>query len=439
VVDEGRTLCADNGNVDLISDLIEGYANRVEPLQTRRASEEERLGHRARPGELSPALTSAFQRLARDVLERSREAVSDEHVAAVVRSQESMRPTYLIGMEDFTLVTLTGLSVEREYSDLPLEWYRPPCERAIDYAVRTRAGEFGPCSSAVFAGLHALDFDTARQAGRMAGEARLDGVAAGLVGAMKDQSFVDFRIRDGEAVDLGAAVPRPYVRTLDIAAGLHIGYAEAAGRRPAFHALGVGSPILLPLLSLLGDEQTYLAVDSTAPIKDATARTISLYVDTPAPRKLKAYRIAEFWLADNDGWRCTCPYCRDFTERHPPDPAKARVWWRGEGERALSAADMLAPSPLAEFLPILSAPGDEATARRANAARISHNHWVMKRIESSVRKQGRDPDALRRFVAETMRVYGALDGSHPGWRAAAEAAWRIAEESSHELERMSGG
>jgi hypothetical protein len=223
------------------------------------------------------------------------------------------------------------------------------------------------------------------------------------------------------------------MRTLQIIAGLHIGYATATGQRPAFHGLGVGSPILLPLISLLGNSPTYLAVDSTAPIKDAMARTISLYVDTPAPRKLKAHRIAEFWLAENDGWRCTCPYCRKFTELHPPNLEKALTWWNDEGKRKLKAGDMHAPSPLAEFLPILSNPEDHTTQKMARMTRISHNHWILKRLEKQVRKHGHNLNSLRRFVANTMQVYLTLPGSSSSWQAAAEVAWKIADKTSIEL------
>jgi hypothetical protein len=437
VVKENRTLCADNGNVDLIKEFINKHGDKAEPLQELRKIEEEKLEGKVRPGQLSSSLTGSFQQFAQEIFEQAEKVITDEHVVSVLRTQEAMNPTYIVGMEDFTLVTLTALDIEREYSNLPLEWYKPASERAIEYAIRTKKGEFGPCQSLVFAGLHAIDYDTAKQAGRLAGEAKLDGIASGLVGALKDKSFVDFRIENNEVIDLGVNVPRPYIRTLEIVAGFHTGYANASGQRPPFHGLGLGSPILLPLVSLIGDAQTYLAIDSTAPIKVAIARTIALYVDTPVPRKLKAHRIAEFWLSENDGWRCTCPYCRKFTELHPPNLANALEWWQGEGKRKLSSDDMHAPSPLAEFLPILSTPIDEKTKQRARMTRISHNHWVLKRIETQLRKHGRNVNSLREFVANTVQVYLKMPGSSPSWQAAAEIAWGIADKTAQELAEMS--
>jgi len=433
IVNEDRILCADNGNVDLIGDFIAVHAGRARPLQQLRKAEEEMLGGKARPDQLTSLLANKFQQIANDIFSSAKDFVSHDHVVSVVKAQENMRPTYIVGMEDFTLVTLTALNIEREYSNLPLEWYAQASQRAVDFAVRTKNGDFGPSQSQIFGGLHATDFDTAHQAGRLAGEAELDGIASGLVGALKDKSFVDFRIENGEVIELGKNIPRPYMRTLQIVAGFHAGYASITGRRPAFHGLGVGSPILLPLISLLGDAQTCLVVDSTAPIKDAIASTIFLYVDTPAPRKLKAFRIAEFWLAENDGWRCRCPYCRKFTKLHPPHLSKALDWWRGEGKRKLKAQDMHSPSPLAEFFPILSTPKDPTTRKQARMTRIAHNHWVLKRIESALRKHGNNLVSLQEFVENAMEIYLSLAGSSPSWQAAANVAWQIAKQTSLEL------
>ena len=135
-----------------------------------------------------------------------------------------MAPDYLVAMEDFTITALAGLGLQPEYTALPLDWYRPLSERAVAFARATAAGAYGPCGGALpFAGLHGIDYDTARQAGRLAGEAGVAGIATGLAGALADRSFTDFRVQDGAPEPLAEAVPRPYLRALDVAAGLHAG------------------------------------------------------------------------------------------------------------------------------------------------------------------------------------------------------------------------
>ena len=98
VVQENRTLCADNGNVDLITEFIGLHADNVKPLQESRKTEEEKLEGKARPGQLSPSLTDGFQQFAQDIFLRAKEVISDEHVVSVLRTQESMTPTYIVGI-----------------------------------------------------------------------------------------------------------------------------------------------------------------------------------------------------------------------------------------------------------------------------------------------------------------------------------------------------
>jgi hypothetical protein len=434
ILREGRQLAADNGNVDLIRSLIQQMEAQAADLDAARKREEQSLRRYARPGDLSPELTNHFQKFAYDVFDRSGAVIDEAHVRATVRAQEALKPTYLIGMEDFTIVTLTGLNVEPEYSNLPLSWYARSTCRAIEYAVKTCKGHYGPCNSLVFAGLHAIDYDTALQAGTLAGDANVDGIATGLVGVLKDRNYVDFRIQDGQLIQLGENLPRPYLRLLDIAAGLHVGFANTTGKRPRFHALGAGSPILIPLLALLGDAKSFTAVDSTAPIKDAySSRTISLYVDEPAPRKLKAHRIAEYWLSEGVGWSCTCPYCRRFNTAYPPDILLARDWWQSEGKRRLRSGDMRDDSPLSNWFPLLSSPSDSHIRREAGLARIGHNHWVLRRLEQHARRHATDPQRLRDWVAQIMDAYLASPGSNAAWKASAKAAWQVADATSVQL------
>jgi hypothetical protein len=328
-------------------------------------------------------------------------------------------------MEDITVATMTGLGLEPEYTLLPESFYRSVFERAVELAVDTQRGRYEPVDAQVFACLHALDYDTARLAGKVAGEAGVAGIATGLFGVMKDRNYVDYRVADGELLPLPRAVPRPYPRVVEIAAGLHLGYAEAQGRRPPFHALGVGSPILLPLLALFGDAETYTSTDSTAPIVDGwIAPTISLYVDEPAPFKYKAHRIAEYWLAEGDGWRCECPYCRGFNRSHPPSVDEARRWWKSEGQPRLDSGSMQRTSPLSPLLPMLSNPPDPNVRRQAGMARVGHNHWVLKRIEQGLRDHSGTSRELRGWVERQVAAYVAASAS-PSWRGALEAAWKI--------------
>ena len=429
----GRVLVADNGNVDEIGALIERFTAAAAPLQARRKAAERAHGRRARPGDLPPALAADSRALAERVAAASAAVADEARARAVLPVQVGMAPDYLVAMEDFTITALAGLGLQPEYTGLSLDWYRPLSERAVAFARDTAAGAYGSCDGALpFAGLHGIDYDTARQAGRLAGEAGVPGIATGLAGALADRSFTDFRVQDGASEPLAEAVPRPYLRALDVAAGLHTGYAEATGRRPRFHALGAGSPILVPLLALLGDAGTYTALDSTAPILDAySSQTVALYVREPAPLKLKAHRIAEYWLGGGPAWACPCPYCRGHERRHPHDLAAARAWWAGAGRRSLTPSDLRAPCPLAEFLPLLGAAADPAARAAAGLARIGHNHWVLRRLEAEAQRHAL-AGSLRPWAEDVVESYLHGPGD-AGWKAATHAAWQVADATAKRL------
>jgi len=377
--------------------------------------------------------------LADEIVIAAQAALDETRIARVVGVQSRIKPTYLIGPEELTMAVMTGIGVAPEYVSLPLDWYRRSSDQAVALAVRTRRGEFAPEPADVFAGVHGVDFDTARQAGQLAALAGIEGLATGLVGALADRTHVDFRVENGVVEPAPGLLARPYVRVVDVAAGLHLGYTETAGRRPRFHALGAGSPILIPLLAVLGDLNTFTAADSTAPILDAySSATVALYVDRPAPLKLKAHRIAQSWLEDGRGWDCTCPFCRRFVAKHPFDRPTALAWWQSEGKRKVEESDLRAPSPLADTLPLLGAANDAATRREAGTARILHNHWILRRLESRAQQLSGEPERLRDWAAGTVEAYRE-HSSDPEWRTAAQVAWSVADRVSRRLEGADPG
>jgi hypothetical protein len=429
-------LVADNGNFDRMGALMKPLLAPAAKLAAARQAEEKRLGHAARPGQLSAGLQKKYAAWRAKVATVAAAARKSDDVKAVVKAQGAMAPTYLIGMEDFAIPLMVGLGIERAYASIPMSFFTQAAGRALDYAVKTAKGGYGPCNGSVFAGLHAMDFDTALEIGRLAGKAKVEGIATGFGMTLDDRDFCDFRIENGKIVELGASVPRSYVRVLEVAAGLHLGYARATGHRPKFHSLGVGTPILQPMLAVLGDKGTYTSTDSTAPIKDAySSVTIALYVDTPAPLKLKAYLIAEKWLDGGIPWDCKCPYCAGFLKQHPFQLTKAKAWWKAHGRRKLEPKDMWAPSPLAGLLPLLSMPKDPAVRKQAGLARVGHNHWVLKRLETNIRR--RSGAELREWVDGLVDKY-VNAGSGVAWKGATKAAWAVAQKAARELKGAGG-
>ncbi len=437
VIRDEKILSADNGNVDLIRKLIADWSDAAKELEPLTRPDTPDVHRYVRPGELSQQTVTRFAELAHRVQSDARSRIDDEYVKRAVTQQLSMNPSYLVGMEDLSTAALTGLSIEPEYSMLPVAFYRGVAERAIEYALETEAGAYGECPAPVYAGVHAMDFDTAYAVGQAVAQANASGIATGLAGAMMDKSWVDYRIEEGRVIEFERSVPRPYVRVMEIAAGMFEGFASRAGRRPAFHALGLGTPILLPLLSLMGGHDDFVAADSTAPIVDGwTAATISLYIEHPAPMKLKAHRIIEYWLSEDLAWNCECPYCRRILEKYPPDVAAAKRWWVERGRPRLTRSDVGYGKPLSEFIPILGNHSQLEIRSEAAEARVGHNHWIVQNIQDDARKHASSPARHRDWVSSIVERYLEICES-ASWREAAKQAWLVADATSKRLERSS--
>ncbi len=422
---DGAVLCADNGNVDLIRSLIEEQGPAAKTLDTERRALSSSLRRSLHPRDVPAPLRERHRAFAHAVRDAAKAKLDPARMATAIKAQIAMNPTYLIGMEDFTIATLTALDVEPEFSSIDRRFIEGLAKRAVDLAVETQSGRFGDTQAMVFAGVHAFDYDTARIVGRVAGVAGVGGVATGLVGALQDKSYVDYIIENGAVVELGESVPRPYVRVAQVVAGLHEGFATGSGRRPAFHALGAGSPILLPLLAALGDGATYTATDSTAPIVDGwSGPTISLYVDDPAPLKYKGYRIAEEWIANEREWGCPCPHCRAFDSAFPPQVERARSWWRSHGKPRLTAESLRATSPISGWMPLFGTAADPGLRLTGAMARVAHNHWVLQRLETEARQHARSHAHIVEWADSIVQKYTS-SSADPSWKRAVEIAWGI--------------
>lgn len=427
VVADGAVLCADNGNFDAVRAFVTTHEATANALEAERQG----LGS----GAISDALRTRYRAFATELHAASAAMLGAGQIAALVRGQQAMSPTYQIGAEDFTVGALTAYGIRPDMLAVPSTFYRRLARTAIELAVETQAGKHGPCTAQVFATVHALDYDTGRIAGREAGRAGVSGIAASMVGSLQDKTFITSRIERGKVIELGDSIPRPYVAVAEILAGLHEGHVETSGRRPSFHALGMGTPILLPLLAALGDGDTFTASDSTAPIVDGwTSPTISLYVDDPAPLKYKAHKLVETWLKGGRGWDCPCPYCRAFERVAPTRLDEARRWWREQGEPAITPESMRGDSPLSGWLPLLGNAADPGLRLGGAMARVGHNHWVLQRIETAARTHGRTFEKRIAWGDGVVAAYLAAP-SDPAWQRAVSTAWsiirRAAERTKH--------
>src|SRR5690606_21971162 len=150
-VRDDKILSADNGNVDLIRKLIADWSDTAKQLEPLARPDTPDVHRYVRPGELPQKTVLRFAELARRVQTDARSRIDEEYVKLAVTRQLSMNPSYLVGMEDLSTAALTGLSIEPEYSMLPVAFYRCVAERAIEYALENESGAYGESPAPVYA------------------------------------------------------------------------------------------------------------------------------------------------------------------------------------------------------------------------------------------------------------------------------------------------
>ncbi len=410
-VRQGRHgLYADNGNFALIGQIVKKYAAEASTLLEAVRREEKKLHRCARYGELSAPLSSRIAELAGKA---NQEAVKKRETgeAALQKQQLALRPTRLIGVEDTSMALWLALNLEPEY--LP---YRRSDYRKINEAVARRAAAEvkklpRELASSYYPVASALSYDTAYDAGEVFAQYGLKRVSMGFGAYMADDHYTDHVIIGKRLIELKDLMPNRYLRTALAARGFWDGYRSKAGAAPeGFHFLGLGAPIMIGLAALSAWGSAELSFDATSPIKDAVEGT--LYISKPAYLKIRTQKSA-LRLASGTGltWDCPCPFCRDFTQKHPFDYEGGNTWHKKKKASDVKAADLSPGGALYSAYPLLSEPDGGALRKAVTFARIGHNHWVLEDIMARLRKNATSLARFRKHIEGVVADYEANTAS----------------------------
>lgn len=399
----GLVLLADNGNFALIGQVAAALRPQSRLLRGRVDAVEQALGRSVRPGELPDDLIRACF----DVSVRARDlarqlAGSGE---SSLGGQLALDPTHLIGVEDITAACWLALDLERAYTGRRRrDWAR------LNAGVARRAAQRvprlpPPLRDTYYPVASAESYDTAFDAGRIFAEHDLPRAAMGFGAFMADANYTDHTYIGRSRVDFDGRLPNRYTRTVLAARGFYDGYQASAGRPPkGFHFLGLGAPIMLPLVTLAARPGTGLTFDATSPIKDALRDGV-LYVTTPAYLKIRIRKSAAWIAADpTRSWDCPCPFCQAFTHDFPFDYPAGNAWHAADPDRAATAADLREGGGLYDAYPLFSEPppGDRRDA--VDHTRVGHNHWALEQILGKARAATK-ADRLEEHVRGVVRDY----------------------------------
>jgi len=418
----GYRLMADNGNFSLIQSIRGRFARRAQALWLKATKLENRLGRSATSADFPLNLKTAYTRLAKDV-RRAAEAACGSGDSRL-ENQLVLEPDNMIGLENISMAAWLSLNIEPERVQVNRASYR-----AINRDVAARAasrwvqllprfkGGYYPVASA-------MSYNTAVDAGREFAAASHDRFALGFGAFMADDNWTD-RVQIGRrVVMLDGRLPNRYVRTAAVARGIWDGYVETRGRAPkAFHFLGLGAPIMIPLLALAGWATAELTFDATSPIKDALQGG-TLYVTKPALLKVRTRKVAYRLTQDpTTKWDCPCPFCRAFTRKHPFRREVGFKWAKSTHRLDVETKDLRPGGALFKAFPLMSEPTAGPLREAVDRARIGHNHWVLEEIFGKVRDASSKKE-LDTYVRSVIQKYTANSGTD-AYAAAVLAGYRI--------------
>jgi hypothetical protein len=409
-----RRLFIDNGNYGKLASVRKLFEAEAAELHGLIEILEREQGHRLRRGEIPSEIRDRYRLLATRVRLVARGAVPSDN--DMFKEQLALNPDVVIGTEDLTMASWIGLNIERQYLGESRTRYRKlnrvVAQRAAAMSVPLKLrGSYFPVASAV-------DHDTARDAGREFAEAGIKAIAMGFGAYMADNNYSDHIYIDSSRIDFGGNLPQRYTRTVAVAVGFWRGYSETAGKGPErFHFLGLGAPIMAPLVTLAAASTPELTFDATSPILDAI-KGGTLYSDKPALLKLRTRKIA-FRLARTPGrtWDCPCPFCGPFQKRHPFRYDVGNAWFARLAPNAATAADLSTGGPLTVAYPLFSEPSGGELRKDVNQARVGHNHWFTDRGMTSLHRAIQRGDLASRvsnivsnYQANTKPQFGEAVG-----------------------------
>ena len=403
-------LYADNGNFALIGKVVKKYAGEASKLLEAVRKEENKMNRLARHGDLSKPLSSQIAELA-EKANREAAIIRESGEARLQKQQLDLHPTRMIGAEDTSMALWLALNLEPEY--LP---YRRSDYQKINEAVARRAvAEMkklpGELATFYYPVASALSYDTAYDAGEVFAQYGLKRISMGFGAYMADDHYTDHVIIGKRLIELKDLMPNRYLRTALAARGFWDGYRNKAGTPPeGFHFLGLGAPIMIGLVALSAWGSTDLSFDATSPIKDAVEGT--LYISKPAYLKIRTQKSA-LRLASGTGlkWECPCPFCKDFTQKHPFDYEEGSSWHKKLKVSDVKAADLSPGGALYGAYPLLSEPGGGDLRKAVTFTRMGHNHWVLEDIMAQLRKNATSQARLRKHIAGVVTDYEANTAS----------------------------
>lgn len=397
----GIPLAADNGNTAVIFKVEDEFRAEADGL----LGEWKQAGGPDKPP--AEGLKAKIRSLCSRLAVRCESLATDALQKEILREQAAVKPDFFMCLEDLTIPVLTILGIDHSCAGMRRQTFVKMQSNSIRLAKEVLKGSLGAAHGLPYATLHGYDYESAfRAASEAAKVARLKGLSTGLASFLNDREYVNRYRFKGRSVWIKNRqnIPRRYLRTLLVTLGMIDGFTSQRGAAPRFHALGAGSPILLPLLALCAFGSPLFSADSTAPEKNASMG--KLFVSVPAPLTLSVENIATALIEGRRSWDCPCPHCAELLSRLPMDLAAARGVYSAEiAPRKIELSDLKKPGGIGRHLSICWEADQTPDAKQIHKARVNHNHWVIAEIIKGISDNSRNFQTLRSWVGGLCDAY----------------------------------
>ncbi len=400
-ISSGSHVIIDNGNFDEIGKISTDLSQPAEELKKNflRLKKKKSIHEEDFPPELRDQITDISKSIEKEILDHFGNKKLD------LSGSLAYNPSGVIGIEDITAALWLRLGLEIQYIPNGREALRKKNETVCETAV-TEIGTLKKSWNGRYLTVaSALDYDSAFDAGSAFASREIEHAAIGFGAFMSDDSFQDYVIINGKRIDLPSLAPMRYLRCALVVRGFWDGYnSQKKTSLKSFHFLGLGTPVMIPILALGAYSTKFQTYDATSPFKDAFQGI--LYTLEPAYFKRRATSIA-FGLASNPTapWSCPCKFCKDFEKQYPMDYKKGYEWYKSKKPSKVEMKDLHPGGSLFDVYPFLSEPESGSRRKMINLCRMGHNHWIYERIFEGLRDNNSNRDSFEKHVEGIVNRY----------------------------------
>jgi hypothetical protein len=407
----GHLIVSDNGNFSRIKLIAAQYYEKAAIIVGK--SQNELTAN----GRISDEMLKARLDLVLDIQNAVTLETAKLNINKIISTQLKCKPEYLIAMEDFNIPVLHLVGLLDPIFPPILDLIKSFQQNTTDVYLKEQKGDYGFKDELAkilkFSVYHSHDYKSARQASTLNKKHNIEGIAISLGAPLASRNYIPNLFIANKLYTFQEKLPEAYLLSI----AQIFGVIGGDKRNQPIHILGLGSPILIILVSLLLRKSKAISIDSTATFKDADDGTI--YGSRSAYLKMDMYKVAAYALLNNEPYTSSSPWFGWFDRQFPADwvTLKQQLDIKPTDDITIITQKLLANPPLMEkYIPFFSpmrAGGDEHI-KKARIARAGTNFWALRQICEEVRKRIDSKSKLYEWVEFEVKRYEQV--ASPKWK-----------------------